>query len=117
MRPIVFMAMLALADPLRGADTTGDRKIDCPQPPSSSWLDEGIGAYAREFQRAGAHTNLTAESLALWGQDPLARARYVEAFRRSDFQAMLNYYKRNYPREPYRGDHSGRRPLRPAGCS
>ncbi len=33
--------------------------------------------------------------------DPVARARYVEAFRRSDFEAMLNYYKRNYPREPY----------------
>jgi pimeloyl-ACP methyl ester carboxylesterase len=63
-------------------------------------------AYAREFQREGAHTNLTAEALASWVTDPQARSRYVEAFRRSDFQAMLNYYKRNYPREPYREDSS-----------
>ena len=33
--------------------------------------------------------------------DPAARQRYVEAFRRSDFEAMLYYYKRHYPREPY----------------
>ncbi len=63
-------------------------------------------AYAREFQRDGAHTNLTAEGLTFWIQDPVARARYVEAFRRSDFEAMLNYYKRNYPREPYAEDPS-----------
>jgi epoxide hydrolase 4 len=63
-------------------------------------------AHAREFQREGAHTNLTAEGLASWVADPQARLRYVEAFRRSDFQAMLNYYKRNYPREPYREDTS-----------
>ena len=30
-------------------------------------------------------------------KDPAARKRYVEAFQRSDFEAMLNYYKRNYP--------------------
>ena len=34
-------------------------------------------------------------------KDPVARQRYVDAFRRSDFEAMLNYYRRNYPREPY----------------
>jgi pimeloyl-ACP methyl ester carboxylesterase len=33
--------------------------------------------------------------------DPAARARYVEAFERSDLDAMLNYYKANYPRAPY----------------
>ena len=55
--------------------------------------------YARDFQQEGAHENLTAESLAMWVQDPEARKHYVEAFRRSDFEAMLNYYKRNYPRE------------------
>ena len=25
----------------------------------------------------------------------------LEAFRRSDFEAMLHYYKQNYPRPPY----------------
>ena len=63
-------------------------------------------AYARRFQQEGAHTNLTAEGLALWVTDAKAKARYVEAFRRSDFEAMLNYYKRNYPREPYAEDPS-----------
>lgn len=61
-------------------------------------------AYAREFQRDGAHTNLTAQGLAFWVKDPAARERYIEAFARSDFEAMLNYYKANYPREPYRAD-------------
>ncbi len=70
-------------------------------------------AYARQFQQEGAHTNLTAEGLAFWVKDAAARARYVEAFRRSDFEAMLNYYKRNYPREPYVEDTS---PVVKVGC-
>ncbi len=57
--------------------------------------------YARNFQQDGAHQGMTAEALARWVQDPAAKARYVEAFARSDFESMLNYYKRNYPREPY----------------
>ena len=56
--------------------------------------------YAREFQKEGAHEQLTAEGLAGWVTDPAARAKYVEAFEHSDFEAMLNYYKRNYPRTP-----------------
>lgn len=63
-------------------------------------------AYARRFQQEGAHTNLTADALTFWIKDPAAKPRYVEAFRRSDFEAMLNYYKRNYPREPYTEDTS-----------
>ena len=39
--------------------------------------------------------------LAFWVRDPEARKRYVEAFQRSDLEAMLNYYKANYPRPPY----------------
>jgi pimeloyl-ACP methyl ester carboxylesterase/Ca2+-binding EF-hand superfamily protein len=58
-------------------------------------------AYARRFQEEGAHEELTAKGLAEWVKDPKARARYVEAFERSDFEAMLNYYKKNYPRAPY----------------
>jgi pimeloyl-ACP methyl ester carboxylesterase len=63
-------------------------------------------AYARRFQQEGAHTNLNAEGLTFWIKDSAAKPRYVEAFRRSDFEAMLNYYKRNYPREPYTEDTS-----------
>ena len=63
-------------------------------------------AYARAFQLPGAHLALTAKGLSRWVKDPEARARYVEAFKRSDFESMLNYYKRNYPRQPYKEDKS-----------
>jgi len=43
---------------------------------------------------------MTAANLAGWVTDAAARERYVEAFERSDFAAMLNYYKRNYPALP-----------------
>jgi pimeloyl-ACP methyl ester carboxylesterase len=63
-------------------------------------------AYARTFQRESPTSPtvffgrpMTAETLAGWVRDPDARKRYVEAFGRSDFDAMLNYYKRNYPEE------------------
>jgi pimeloyl-ACP methyl ester carboxylesterase len=62
--------------------------------------------YARNFQQPDAHTKLTAEQLVFWVKDPEAKKRYIEAFKRSDFEAMLNYYKRNYPREPYKEDTS-----------
>jgi pimeloyl-ACP methyl ester carboxylesterase len=57
--------------------------------------------YARVLEQPDAYLRLTATGLAGWVTDPAARARYVEAFERSDFQAMLNYYVANYPREPY----------------
>lgn len=63
-------------------------------------------AYARRFQQPGAYTNLTAEGLAFWVTDVEAKPRYIEAFQRSDFAAMLHYYQRNYPREPYTEDTS-----------
>ena len=62
--------------------------------------------YARDFQQPEAASKLTAEQLAFWVKDSEARTKYVEAFKRSDFEAMLNYYKRNYPREPYTEDTS-----------
>lgn len=60
-------------------------------------------AYARRFQQEGAHEALTAEGLTFWVKDadPEVRKRYVEAFGRSSFEGMLNYYKANYPRAPY----------------
>jgi pimeloyl-ACP methyl ester carboxylesterase len=60
--------------------------------------------YARNFQRLPPTDPkvffglpMTPETLSGWVKDPAARKRYVEAFGRSDFEAMLNYYKRNYP--------------------
>jgi pimeloyl-ACP methyl ester carboxylesterase len=61
--------------------------------------------YARNFQTKSPSDPtvffgrpMTAENLSGWVRDPAARERYVEAFHKSDFEAMLNYYKRNYPR-------------------
>ena len=67
-------------------------------------------AYARRFQAEGAEKALTPEGLAGWVKDPAAKAKYVEAFSRSDFAAMLSYYKANYPREPYTDDGAARFP-------
>jgi epoxide hydrolase 4 len=54
--------------------------------------------YARDFQKPDAAAKLTPEMLAFWVKDPEARKVYVEAFRRSSLEAMLNYYKANFPR-------------------
>jgi epoxide hydrolase 4 len=54
--------------------------------------------YAFNFQKPGAEKNLTAERLAGWVKDDAAKAHYIEAFNRSDFEAMLNYYRANYPK-------------------
>jgi len=58
--------------------------------------------YARAFQQPDAADKLTAEGLASWVREEADRRQYVEAFRRSSFAGMLNYYQANYPREPYR---------------
>jgi pimeloyl-ACP methyl ester carboxylesterase len=62
--------------------------------------------YARNFQRKDPSDPtvffgrpMTPETLSGWVTDVAARKRYIEAFKQSDFEAMLNYYKRNYPRE------------------
>ena len=52
----------------------------------------------RAIRRCSSARPMTPETLSGWVTDPAARKRYVEAFERSDFDAMLNYYKRNYPR-------------------
>jgi pimeloyl-ACP methyl ester carboxylesterase len=61
--------------------------------------------YARNFQTKSPDDPtvffgrpMTPETLSGWVTDANARQRYVEAFGRSDFEAMLNYYKQNYPR-------------------
>ena len=63
-------------------------------------------AYARSFQKKGASAYLTAEKLMSMLGDKVNKKEYIAAFNRSDFEAMLNYYKQNYPREPYALDTS-----------
>ena len=57
--------------------------------------------YARTFQQDGAYLGFTPEILASIAATPATRQQYVDAFARSDIEAMFNYYKRNYPRAPY----------------
>lgn len=60
-------------------------------------IQQRNSAYARNFQKEGSENALTAEGLAGWVRDPVEKAKYVEAFKRSDFAAMMNYYRANYP--------------------
>lgn len=58
--------------------------------------------YARNFQKAEAAAAVKPEMLVLWVKEPDARKEYLEAMKRSSIEGMLNYYKANYPREPYK---------------
>ncbi len=57
--------------------------------------------YAREFQKEDAASKVLPEMLAFWVRDGDARKKYIEAFKRSSMEGMLNYYKANYPKVPY----------------
>ena len=61
-------------------------------------------AYARNFQKPEAAKHITPEMLVFWVKEPEARKEYLNAMRRSSMEGMLNYYKANYPREPYKAD-------------
>jgi pimeloyl-ACP methyl ester carboxylesterase len=67
--------------------------------------------YAFNFQKPGAEKTLTAEKLAAWVKDDAARVRYIDAFNKSDFEAMLNYYRANYPHPDQTPDASPPAPL------
>ena len=68
--------------------------------------------YAREFQKPDAAEKLTAEALSFWIRDESTKERYLEAYRRSSMEGMLNYYKANYPRPPYDQPENGFPPVR-----
>jgi len=63
-------------------------------------------AYAQAFRQPGAHRILNISFLASQPAqgDPEAQAVYEAAFERSDLEAMLHYYRQNYPAEPYEED-------------
>jgi epoxide hydrolase 4 len=69
-------------------------------------------AYARMFQQPDAASKLKPEMLVLWVKETDAQKKYLEAFRRSSIEGMLNYYKANYPRPPYKLE----RELPPVKC-
>ena len=45
---------------------------------------------------------MTLERLTSWMKDAKAHEHYIEAFKQSDFEAMVNYYRQNHPDEPYK---------------
>jgi len=58
--------------------------------------------YARNFQHPDSHKNMNAEALARFvGRDDEVRSKYIKAFENSSFNGMMNYYRQNYPREPF----------------
>jgi pimeloyl-ACP methyl ester carboxylesterase len=60
-------------------------------------------AYARNFQQPDAAQKVQPEMLVFWVR-PADQKKYLEALKRSSMEGMLNYYKANYPREPYSAD-------------
>jgi len=73
-------------------------------------LQRRASSYAERFKQGSADDPeiffggpMTPQTLAGWVTDEAARARYIEAFERSDFDAMLNFYKANWPDEPEPG--------------
>jgi pimeloyl-ACP methyl ester carboxylesterase len=60
--------------------------------------------YARDLQKPEAADKLKPEMLVFWVKEADARKKYLEALRRSSMEGMLNYYKANYPKEPYKDD-------------
>jgi pimeloyl-ACP methyl ester carboxylesterase len=57
--------------------------------------------YARFFQTPEAASAVKLESLSAWVKDTAAREKHLEAMKKSSMEGMLNFYKANYPREPY----------------
>jgi pimeloyl-ACP methyl ester carboxylesterase len=65
--------------------------------------------YAREYQKKDASDKLTAEGLAHWVKDEAAKKYYIEAFNRSDYEAMLNYYKAGFPKQVMNDNNNSRK--------
>ncbi len=70
--------------------------------------------YARNFQQPDAASKVTPEMLTFWVKDPEAKKKYLDAFKASSMECMLNYYKANYPREPYK--YSEEQSVPPVKC-
>ena len=81
--------------------------LNCPHPRgigrelATNPAQRAASAYARGFQKPGAGKLMKLLDLSAWVKDADARSYYKKAFERSSLEGMLNYYKANYPREPY----------------
>ena len=77
------------------------------------WRWPSCGRRLAETRRT-TDQELIGKALAFWVKDPEARKKYVEAFKQSSIEGMLNYYKANYPRPPYSYDEKAKLP--PVKC-
>lgn len=57
--------------------------------------------YIVRFKNTTGDAGMTAEQVAERYRGSVWYERYLEAFRRSDFEAMINYYRANYPDPPF----------------
>jgi epoxide hydrolase 4 len=57
--------------------------------------------YVRFFKNPGAHRLFPPERLSTWVADPVYRKRHDKAMAASSLDAMFNYYRFNWPAEPY----------------
>ena len=78
---------------------------------ANSQAQRDASTYAQNFKKPGAAAALTAEGLARWVR-PEDRGPYVEAFKRSNFESMLAFYRVNYPGPPYSGQPGLTAPIR-----
>jgi pimeloyl-ACP methyl ester carboxylesterase len=76
-------------------------------------------AYARQFQQDGRALMPDGSTVALSpellagalsqtsvAKDEADQKKYLEALRRSSIEGMMNYYKANYPRPPYKDEET-----------
>ncbi len=70
---------------------------------ANSEQQQANSIYARRFQEPDSHTRLNAEMLSTMVSrgDAGLKEKYKAAFEQSSFDGMMNYYRQNYPREPY----------------
>jgi pimeloyl-ACP methyl ester carboxylesterase len=86
--------------------------LNCPHPKgllrelANNPQQQENSQYAREFQKPDAASKLKPEMLAAWVKEAEERKKYVEAFERSSVEGMLNYYKANYPKPPYKDERT-----------
>jgi pimeloyl-ACP methyl ester carboxylesterase len=72
--------------------------------PHPKGLQRELATNPQQQKNSEYAKNLTPELLAMWVKDPQDRKKYVEALRRSSLEGMLNYYKANYPKPPYKDE-------------
>ncbi len=65
-------------------------------------LQQKASEYVRTFVQPAAHLTLPLARLDAWVKDPAYMRPHQAAMAGSSLEAMLNYYRANWPAEPYR---------------